>query len=189
MTESTVSSPAAAQRGTRRKWFLALGALLVVLGVAGIGMANILELTSVVVFGPVLLASAVIQVLIGLFEEQRKDSLFHFAASAVEAGLGFWIMMHPLEQLMDVVVLLAIFFLVSGVIRGLQSLATQSPGRGWNLLTAVVAVGLGACVWLRWPDSRWWFLGLCIALDLLCRGILWTALAFAQSKSERAATV
>lgn len=182
MTDSTVSSQVKPRRSSGWKWSLAFGALLLVFGVAGIGVATFMELTSVLLFGPMLLVGALIQAMIAFFEEERKESIFHFAASGLEAALGFWVMAHPLEKVIDLVVLLAIFFLVSGAIRLGRSLATRSPGRGWNLIPGIVALVLGVCVWLRWPDSKWWFFGLCIAIDFLCRGISWSALGLAERK-------
>jgi uncharacterized membrane protein HdeD (DUF308 family) len=155
---------------------------LLVLGVAGIGVATFMELTSLLVFGPMLLVSAFIQLLLALFAKTRRESILHFAASGLEAVLGFWIMAHPFERLIDLVVVLAIFFLVSGVIRLGRSLITGSADRAWTIMAGIVALLLGVCVWLRWPDSRWWFVGLCIAVDFLFRGISFSALALAEKK-------
>jgi len=134
-----------------------------------------------------LLVSATIQALLGFFEEKRKESILHFVASGLEAALGFWIMAHPFENVVDLIVVLAIFFLVSGVMRLGRSLIARSPGRAWHVVAGIVALVLGACVWLRWPDSRWWFLGLCLAIDFLCRGITWSALAMATKKPDHVA--
>ena len=43
----------------RWKWFLGLGVLLLVLGIAGISMATLLQFTSLLVFGPLLLCSSI----------------------------------------------------------------------------------------------------------------------------------
>jgi len=48
------------------KWFLALGVVLLVLGVAGAGAASLLEFTSVLIFGPMLLASSLLQFLLAI---------------------------------------------------------------------------------------------------------------------------
>jgi uncharacterized membrane protein HdeD (DUF308 family) len=184
MAGSTISPPVVGHQRSGLRWPLALAVLLLIFGVAGIGVATFMELTSVLVFGPMLLVSAAIQAVVAFFEKNRKESILHFAASGLEAALGFWIMAQPFENIVDLVMVLAIFFLVSGIIRLGRSLVTRSPGRGWTVAAGVVALVLGACVWLRWPDSRWWFLGLCIALDFLCRGVTWSALAMSTRKPD-----
>jgi uncharacterized membrane protein HdeD (DUF308 family) len=58
MSQPATSSQATEQRA-RWKWFLALGAILLVLGMAGIGIATLLQFASLLVFGPLLLISGV----------------------------------------------------------------------------------------------------------------------------------
>ncbi len=35
-------------------------------------------------------------------------------------------------------------------------------------------------VWLRLPVSRLWFIGLCVAIDFICHGVSWSAVALAE---------
>src|SRR5438105_4809498 len=53
--------PATTDRRERWKWFLVVGMILVALGIAGVGVATLLELTSLLVFGPMLLVSSLFQ--------------------------------------------------------------------------------------------------------------------------------
>jgi uncharacterized membrane protein HdeD (DUF308 family) len=80
-------------------------------------------------------------------------------------------------------VLISVFLIASGLVRLIRAVGTHSPGRRWMLLTGVGALLLGICVWLRLPVSQLWFVGLCIALDYICHGISWSALALAERKT------
>jgi hypothetical protein len=51
-------------------WFLALGVLLLLLGLAGAGATTLLELTSALLFGPLLLASSFVQLMTTFLAEQ-----------------------------------------------------------------------------------------------------------------------
>ncbi len=62
MTELTTTAPGAAHAASW-KWFLALGVVLVLLGLAGAGATTFFELTSLLVFVPLLFASSLIQLL------------------------------------------------------------------------------------------------------------------------------
>jgi uncharacterized membrane protein HdeD (DUF308 family) len=182
--------PATSSQGTehraRWKWFLALGALLLVLGIAGVSVATLLELTSVLVFGPLLLASSLFQLLTAFFAEQRKEKLPHFVAAGLEAALGFFIMANPPERVVSLIALIAVFLIVIGLARLARSLVTQSRGRAWIFLTGVIALLLGISVWIEGPVAKLGFVGLCIAIDFLCHGISWSALALAERKPVRA---
>jgi uncharacterized membrane protein HdeD (DUF308 family) len=181
MTGLESSSPVSVHRN-RRTWFLALGALLLVLGAAGMAAASLLELTSVLVFGPLLLASSLMQFLTAIFTERGKEKLLHLAAAGLEAVLGFLIMANPLDGVVGLVALVAFFLVIVGLVRLARSLVTQSRGRGWTAVAGIVAVLLGVSLWVGWPAAKLWLVGLCIAGDLICHGISWSALALAERK-------
>ncbi|HZY59927.1 MAG TPA: DUF308 domain-containing protein [Candidatus Binataceae bacterium] len=185
MTELTILQ--ATEHHTRRKWFLALGALLLILGTAGIGVATMLELTSLLVFGPMLLVSSVLQFLTACFTEKKHERLLHFAAAGSEMVLGFFIMVHPLQKIVDLVALIAIVLIVGGLVRLAHSLTTQSRDRAWIVMTGVIALLLGIAVWIGWPVAQLWFVGLCIAVDFICHGLSWFAVALAERKPVEAA--
>lgn len=182
MTE-LATLPQVNEKRNRWKWFLALGVLLLVLGIAGISVASLLQFTSLLVFGPVLLASSIIQLLIAFFAEKWKESVPHFAAAGLEAALGFFVMANPLERMVGLATLVAIFLIVVGMVRLARSLVTQSRGRAWIFLAGVIALLLGISVWFGGSAAKLGFVGLCIALDLLCHGVSWSALALAERKS------
>jgi uncharacterized membrane protein HdeD (DUF308 family) len=166
----------------RWKWFLALGAILLALGIAGVSVATLLEMTSLLVFGPLLLVSSIMQLLTASFAENRKESLLHFAAAGLEFVLGMFILAHPLHRVVSLIAVVAIFLIVSGLVRLARSLTAQSRGRGWAIMTGVIALLLGLSVWSGWPTNKVWFVGLCIAIDFVCHGVTWSALALMERK-------
>jgi uncharacterized membrane protein HdeD (DUF308 family) len=78
MTEIATPAQTPRYRSTW-KWFLAIGAILLVLGLTGIGAATLLQLASLLVFGPMLLASSIMQFLAIFFVEKWQERLLHFA--------------------------------------------------------------------------------------------------------------
>jgi uncharacterized membrane protein HdeD (DUF308 family) len=185
MTGLESSSHVSVHRG-RRTWFLALGALLLVLGAAGLTAASLLELTSVLVFGPLLLASSLMQFLTAVFAERGKEKLLHLTAAGLEAVLGFLFMANPLHSVVGLIGLVAAFLVIGGLVRLARSLVARSRGRGWTAVAGIVAVLLGVSLWVEGPVAKLWLVGLCIAGDLICHGIGWSALALAERKPLRA---
>jgi uncharacterized membrane protein HdeD (DUF308 family) len=181
MAELT-TSPQASDRRIRWKWLLALGVVLLLLGLASAGATTLLELTSLLVFGPMLLASSILQLLIAFFAEKGKERFLHLVSASLEAVLGFLLMAHPFFVLADLVVLIAASLMAIGIVRMARSLVTHSPGRAWAFLAGGSALILGICAWLQVPVSGLWFIGLCIALDFICHGASWSAVALAEGK-------
>jgi uncharacterized membrane protein HdeD (DUF308 family) len=181
MTELTTHAEGT-RRGDPWKWSLALGAGLLVLGLAGAGAATLLELTSLLAFGPLLLASSLLQFLTGFFAGKGKEGLLHLAAAAPEAVLGFFIMARPFPVEVSLIAWVAIGLMASGLLRLVGSLRHPSRGRGWIAVAGVTASVLGICVWAGWPVAGLSFVGLCLAVDFFCHGASWSAFALAARK-------
>jgi uncharacterized membrane protein HdeD (DUF308 family) len=168
------------------KWYLALGVLLLALSTADVGAENLAEWTSFLLFDPMLLASSIMQILTALSAEKGKVFLLPLIAAGLEAALGFLIMAYPVQMGTDLVVLIAVFLLVSGVVRLIRSRVRQSSGRGGILHTGLAALLLGICVSLRLPVSKLWLVGLCIAHDFICQGFSWSAIVLAERRALQA---
>jgi uncharacterized membrane protein HdeD (DUF308 family) len=182
MTELTPTLPGS-EHSARWKWFLALGAALLGLGAIGVSFATLMQLTSFLVFGPLLLASSLFQGLTAFGAEKGKDRLLHYAAAVLEMLLGFFILAQPVSGMGSLIAWIAIFLIAGGLVRLARSFVTQAPGRGWTALAGGIALLLGVVVWIRWPVAELWLVGLCLAVDLLCHGISWSAVALADRKA------
>ena len=181
MTESTTPSQAA-EPGARRRWFLALGTFLLVLGAVGVGVAALPEWTAALVFGPLMLASSLFQFATAFFAEKARERLLHLAAAGLGAVFGFLIMMNPLRSVVSLIALVAVFLTAIGLVRLTRALAVQSRGRAWMVMAGVLALLLGVSLWIGWPVAGWWFAGLCIAVDFIGHGVSWYAIALAERK-------
>jgi uncharacterized membrane protein HdeD (DUF308 family) len=187
MTEHEPAAQVPEHRG-RWKWFLALGAFLLVFGTAGISVTTLLTWASMLVLAPMLLASSFIQLMTGLFAEKGKERLLLLIAAGLEAVLGFLILAHPLQRVVSLVALVAVFFVAIGLVRLARSLATRSRARAWIVMTGVIALLLGFSVWMDWPVGQVWLVGLCISIDFICHGASWSALALAAREPAGAPT-
>lgn len=115
-------------------------------------------------------------------QEEKKESRLHFAAAVVEMILGFLLMAYPPDRVLQLIVLVAICLIVSGLLRLGRSLANTSRGRTWAIMTGIVALLLGISLWIGGPVARLWIIGLCIAIDFLVHGVSWSAVALAERR-------
>jgi uncharacterized membrane protein HdeD (DUF308 family) len=169
-----------------RKWFLALGVTLVILGIAGIGVASFLEATSVLFLAPLLLVSSIIQVLTAFFAEKGKERNLHYAAAGLEAVFGFAVMANPFQTIAGLILMAAILWIVIGVIRLARSTLAEAHARWWIVMTGAVAVLIGITLVTGWSPARLWVIAVCIAADFICHGISWSAVAMTERKPSEA---
>ena len=158
-------------------WVLALGIGLFVLGLFATSMALVTTFVTVLFIGFIL-------VLAGAFEIGNAFKHTHYS--------GFW--MHLLMGTLDVIcgalllgfpgagaaaltLILAIFFLEGGLVRAFSALMLRMPNGGLAVLSGAVDIVLGLILLSSWPVSAFWFLGICVGIGLIFRGIWWSAFA------------
>ncbi len=159
----------------RRGWFLALGIVLVALGVLALGDTIMVTLVSVVFLGWLLVISAIVQVFHWLRgrEERHFLDLFAFVLDFV---VGLILLSNPAAGALALTLVLAVFFLVGGLMRLFGALSSEAPHRAWAILDGAVSALLGILLWIHWPSSALWFIGFAIGIGLIFRGWAWIML-------------
>lgn len=158
------------------RWLLILGVGLILLGVVELGSVAVRELFAILVLGPLLMASGILQILLAFFARRPREAPLHLAAAALDIVVGFLVLTHPSKTGKDLILVLAAFLLAGGVSRILSSLFLRFRSWGWLLAAGIVAVSLGLVV--RLGHSRPLSLVLmCVAFDFIAHGVSWVILS------------
>jgi len=129
------------------------------------------------VLGWLLVISGVIE-LIHAFRVRRWGGLFlHLIGGLLGVFVGFLIVTHPVAGAVAWTLLLASFFTVIGLFRLIAAISLKFPNWGWAVFDGIITLALGIMLWLQWPSSGLWFLGLAVGVSLLLRG--WSYIMFA----------
>jgi uncharacterized membrane protein HdeD (DUF308 family) len=160
-------------------WFLALGILLIILGVACIVYDVTATLTTVLVFGWLLLISGVFA-LVHAFTIGSWGGFFLFLLSALLRGVtGYLLVRYPVSGAEGLTLVLGSFFIVGGLFRAIGSGMAKFPSWGWTVFSGVVSVALGIMVLWQWPSTGLWFIGLAVGVDLVVDGVAVSSFAAA----------
>ena len=151
-------------------WFLFLGIALTILGVACIIFNVTATFTTVLVFGCLLLISAVLQ-LIHAFSTGTWSGFLLYLLSALFRGFtGYLLVRYPVMAAESLTLVLGSFFIVGGLFRAIGSAMAKLPRWGWSVFSGVVTVALGVILFAQMPISGLWFIGFAIGLDLIFDG-------------------
>jgi uncharacterized membrane protein HdeD (DUF308 family) len=91
---------------------------------------------------------------------------------------GLILLANPALGALTLTLVLAFFFLVGGLMRLFGAASSDAPHRAWTILNGSVSALLGILLWIHWPGSGLWFIGLAIGIELIFRGWAWIMLAF-----------
>jgi len=151
-------------------WFLTLGILFVVLGVASIAFDVTATFATVLVFGWMLLIGGLFA-LVQAFTARTWGGFFLFLLSALFRGFtGYLLVRYPLTGAESLTLVLASFFVVGGMFRAIGFGMAKFPRWSWAVVSGIVSVGLGVMLLAQWPVVSVWFIGFAIGLDLVFDG-------------------
>jgi uncharacterized membrane protein HdeD (DUF308 family) len=172
----------------RDQWwcFLAMGIALVVLGTICIASPFIATVTSVVVFGFMLLAAGITQIVSSFWSGKWSGMLLHLLVGILYAVVGFMIIDAPVENTLLLTKLIAIFLIVTGIFDIVGALAHRFHGWGWVLLNGSITLLLGLLINKQWPSSAIWVIGLFVGIEMIFNGWGWIMLSLGLKASKRA---
>jgi uncharacterized membrane protein HdeD (DUF308 family) len=159
------------------RWLLILGVGLILLGVVALGSIVLMELLAILVLGPLLMASGILQILLAFFARRKREAPPHLAAAALDIVVGFLVLMHPRNTLDDLILVLAAFLMVGGVSRILSSLFLRFRAWGWMFAAGIVAAVLGLFVWKEGHFRGLSLVIACVAVDFIAHGVSWVVLS------------
>lgn len=159
--------------GKSWKMLLTAGIISVVLGAIAIIVPPLASVTITYLVGILLLIGAVAFVA----EAISRGSTGHRIWSALLAVLyvfaGVWLIINPVSGTITLTWILAIFFLLIGVLRLIAGIASRGkvPNAGWTIVNGVLSIVIAVLVIGELPSSAAWAIGLLVGIQLLFDGI------------------
>lgn len=152
-------------------WLVVLGTALIALGCAAICVPIAVTFAVELILGWVLVVGGIVQG-IHAFRSRGTSAVFPTTLIAILYFIvGVLLLAYPLQGVLTLTLLLAIFFVLEGVFKMGMAWQTRSAGSwGWLFFSGVVAFVLGLFIWLAWPAVAAWLIGLLVGIDLLFGG-------------------
>lgn len=191
MSNSTPISVAEEIRELQKqwKWLLALGIALVLIGSVAIAAPLLATAGVVTVIGVLMLAAGIAQI-VSAFSSAKWSGVFvHIMVGVLYGVTGFFVLENTLAGAAALTLLLAAFFVVSGIFRVVFSLRERFLNWGWTLLGGAVSLLLGIIIWRQMPESSLWIIGLLVGIDLIFTGWASIMLAYAVRSAGEPKTV
>ncbi|WP_326756055.1 DUF308 domain-containing protein [Streptomyces hirsutus] len=149
----------------------ALGVILVVAGLVGLFYTGFATLTTMVLFGWLLLIGGVVSLLHAV--QARHSNFFWLAVivAALNIAAGVVVLRTPEAAAEALTMFAALLFLTGGMFRLVGSMVVRGPQFGVTLLQGVLGLLLGVLVLITWPSSSQYVIGAFLSLTLLFDGL------------------
>ncbi|TEA77598.1 HdeD family acid-resistance protein [Allopusillimonas ginsengisoli] len=172
---SETLATALSRLGAQWGWFMGLGAVLVVLGLAASVHVLTATLISVLFVGLLMLAGGILELVHAWRVQHWSGFLFWSITGVLYAGAGALAIINPAFGASILTLMLGAVLIATGALR-LWIWFNNRTQRHWQwlALSGTVTLLAGLVIAVGWPGNSVWVLGLVLAIDLLFQG--WTLL-------------
>jgi uncharacterized membrane protein HdeD (DUF308 family) len=167
------------------KWFLLLGAVLVIAGVVALSYPFASSVGVVMILGALLIIGGLATIIGAFWAGKWSAFVLQLLVGILYVMAGMVIRDTPLESTALLTLFIAAMFVMMGIFRTVVAFVERFPQWGWALLNGLVTLTAGVIIYDAYPLSAFWVIGLLVGLDLLFNGWTWIMLAFALRRIGR----
>lgn len=153
-------------------WLYVMGILTALMGSVAIASPLVAGTAIMYIVGAVMLVAGIGQVASAFRANDLWHKLLPLVLGVVTVIAGLMVLFHPLVGLELLTLFLAAYFIASGIWKIVVSF-NYRPAQGWIglLLSGVVNWVLGAMIFMLWPASGLWVIGIIVGVDLVLTGV------------------
>ncbi len=100
---------------------------------------------------------------------------------------GVYLILHPVLGVASLTLVLAVLFLIEGILDLILFFQMRPMGGAfWVLVDGIVTLLLGLMIYLQWPSSAVWAIGLLVGVSMIISGVTRVMLSLAVRKAKTA---
>ena len=161
-------------------WFLTLGIVLVVAGIAAIMFPLVSTIAAKIALGWIFLAAGIVMIIHAFSIQKWGGFLMELLLGVLYLFAGGWLAFFPFTGIVTLTIVLAALFLVEGVLEVVMGFRVRPhEGWGWLVFSGLIAVAVGLLIAAELPSSAVWAIGLLAGVNLLSTGISFIVVALA----------
>ncbi len=148
------------------------GVALIILGILAIAVPLFAASIITTLLGVMLLLAGVAHLVYAWSAREAGSHLLMGLVGVVYLLVGVYLVLHPERALITLTLLLAMYFLIEGIVELVVYFRTRAGHHaGWMLWNGLVTLILGVVILAQWPFSSVWVLGTLVGISLLMSGI------------------
>ncbi|MDX3356250.1 DUF308 domain-containing protein [Streptomyces sp. ME01-24h] len=152
-------------------WVAVLGAVLVVGGLLGLFYVGFATITSMLLFGWLLLVGGVVGLVQAVLNRSSTFFWLALVVAALYIAAGVVVVRNPEQTAAALTMFAALLFLTGGIFRLFGGMVVRGPHMVWTLVQGAVGIALAVLVLADWPESSLYVIGAFFSLALLFDGL------------------
>ncbi|MDA3868985.1 MAG: HdeD family acid-resistance protein [Gammaproteobacteria bacterium] len=166
------------------RWFMVLGLIMIALGTAAILFPFVATMAVEILIGWIFVISGAFGIVHAFGVRKWKGFSFSLLGAVLSLAIGIILLFYPMAGMLSLTLLLAAFFLVSGIFRVILAFSLRPADHwGWLMVSGVLAFVLAILVMMQWPTSATWFIGVLVGIDLIFSGWMFLTMSIMVRRS------
>lgn len=167
----------AALKQTNWNLLIFLSIITILIGMAAVVVPQVATMTVEMLIGWIFLIYGGFR-LVRSFRDKGKVFLLSLLVGLLFVGAGWLLLAYPLAGAMSLTLFLALLIMAEGIVEIILAFNLKPAANwGWVLFSGIVSLILSYMIWISWPSSALWAIGLLVGINLIFSG--WATLIFA----------
>jgi uncharacterized membrane protein HdeD (DUF308 family) len=159
-------------------WYLILGIVLVLGGIAAIAFPFLSTIAAKLALGWIFLFTGVVTIVHGFSAGNWRGFLWNLLIGILYAAGGAYLVFFPLVGIVTLTMLIAALLFADGVLEVIMAFRLRPhSGWGWVLASGVAALIAGFLIASNLPSSATWVIGFLVGIKMIMAGWSYIALA------------
>ena len=166
-------------------WFMALGILLILLGMVAIGAPFASGVAVNLLVGWLLVISGVAHGIHAFKATGWRGGLVQFLCGLLYLGVGAMMITNPIAGLLALTVTVLVYFIVSGIFKIILAVRVETlPQRAWVTISGILSMVLAIYVGSQFPTSALWVIGMLFGIEMIFSGWSFVMIAVAARQGK-----
>jgi uncharacterized membrane protein HdeD (DUF308 family) len=161
------------------------GVLLVILGFAAIGAPFVAAVAVSVVVAWLIILAGVVHVALAFHARGAGSVTWKLLVGLAYLAFGGYMLVHPVLGVASLTLLLAVLFVIEGALNIILYFKMRPlHGSTWVLVDGLITLLLGAMIYLQWPFSAIWAIGILVGVRMMISGFTRIGLSMAVRRAS-----
>jgi len=156
------------------------GVLLIVFGMVAIGSPFLAAVAVNVVIAWLIVLAGVVHIMLAFRAHGAGSKIWKLLVGLAYVFFGAYLIIHPLLGVASLTLVLASLFLIEGVLDIILFFKMRPAGGArWVLIDGIVTLLLGLMIYMQWPMSSAWAIGVLVGVSMIISGVTRVMLSLA----------
>jgi uncharacterized membrane protein HdeD (DUF308 family) len=161
------------------------GVLLIILGMVAIGSPFLAAVAVNAAIAWLIVLAGIVHLMLAFRTHGAGSVIWKVLVGLAYMAFGAYVILHPVLGVASLTLILASLFLIEGILNIILFFKMRSlGGSSWVLVDGIITLLLGLMIYMQWPSSSAWAVGVLVGVSMIISGVTRVMLSLSARKAE-----